>query len=121
MPTNSVTTLEYAIHMKIPEDAPNFFDILLNFTSDSVLHIQNLSYNTNYSFIIVAANCFGIESTTQLAIMLFLMSKKILLSCSAGCNVPCVPVNGAVHNSTEGGAMVQLRCPNKQWNTFSVL
>ena len=92
MPIYSATTLEYAVYVKILEIAPEFFDILLNFSSDSVLHIQNLSY--------VAVNCFGIESTTQLEIMLFSMSKKILLSCSAGCNVPSVPVNGAVHGFT---------------------
>ena len=37
---------EYSVHVKIPEVAPNFFDDLLNFsTPDSILHIQNLSYN----------------------------------------------------------------------------
>ena len=61
---------EYSVHVKIPEVASNFFDDLLNFsTPDSVLHIQNLSYNINYSFKIVAVNCFGVENTTQLEIL----------------------------------------------------
>ena len=61
---------EYSVHVKIPEVAPNFFDDLLNFsTPDSALHIQNLSYNINYSFKIVAVNCFGVENTTQLKII----------------------------------------------------
>ena len=62
--------LEYAVHIKIPEVAPNFFENLLNFSNpDSILHIQNLSYNIKYSFTIVAANCFGAENTTQLKII----------------------------------------------------
>ena len=61
---------EYTVHVKIPEVAPNSFENLLNFsTPDSVLHIQNLSYNINYLFKIVAVNCFGIENTTQLEII----------------------------------------------------
>ena len=109
--------------LRLPQ---TFFDTLLNFSSDSVLHIQNLSYNTNYSFNIVAANCFGIESTTQLEIMQgvsnFYSTYKYLCSpSSAGCDVPSNPLNGSIntYNNTEQGAVVQFQCPNNEKWTIS--
>ena len=61
---------EFSVDVKIPKVAPNFFTNLLNLTThESVLYIQNLSYNANYTVRIIAANCFGIESTTELEIM----------------------------------------------------
>ena len=113
---------EYSVHVKIPEVAPNFFDDLLNFsTPDSALHIQNLSYNINYSFKIVAVNCFGVENTTQLEIMQgttnsYSTYKHIYSPSSAGCDVPSCPLNGSTkaYKSTEEGAVIQFQCPNDE-------
>ena len=117
---------EYSVHVKIPAVASNFFNDLLNFsTPDLILHIQNLSYNINYSFKIVAVNCFGVENTTQLEILQgmtnsYSIYKYLCSPSSAGCNVPSSPLNGSInaYNSTEEGAVVQFQGLNEEkWTT----
>ena len=110
---------KYSVDVQVPAATPNFFDYLLNITTpNGILHIHNLSYNINYSFNIVAANCFGIETTTQLAIMQGKTNSyptyKYFL---AGCDVPPSPQNGNIrpYNSTEEDAVFQFQCPNEKW------